>query len=77
MNNSLIKNNILNNRNDLLFIFNILVGNNGGLLYDLIKTCGEDSLLSKSISELINKINEAQNNVIFEIDNLIKIIDKT
>ena len=77
MNNSLIKNNILNNRNDLLFIFNILVGNNEGLLYDLIKTCGEDSLLSKSISELINKINEAQNNVIFEIDNLIKIIDKT
>ena len=74
---SLVLDNLKQTIDALLFIFKILVNNNGGLLYDLIKTCGEDSLLSKSISELINKINEAQNNVIFEIDNLIKIIDKT
>ena len=75
MNNSVLKNNILNNKNDLIFIFNILSNNNQGLLYDLINLCGNDSLLSKKIYELINKINEAQNNVIFAIDNLINIID--
>ena len=75
MNNSLIKNNVLNNKNDLVFIFNVLANNNQGLLYDLINICGSDSPLSKSIFELINKINEARNNVILEIDNLINIID--
>ncbi len=70
-----IKNNIINNKNELLNILNLLSKEDqNGILDVLIQVCGANSSLGVAISDLVSKVGQARSNVILELDNLINII---
>lgn len=67
---------IKKSKEDFSLLLNLLTDiNNDGILPDMVKACGNDSSLGSAISSLIEKINQARENVLPEIDNLIRVIE--